>query len=317
MALARLTMSSGFFSNANVAAALLCAALTACAPVLPSIPQAPPSFSQVREDGKSVRLAVREAGKGRPIILLHGLGASSYTWREIMPTLARTNQVIALDLKGFGESDKPLDDSYSIADQAKLVGDYIARNNLSGVTLIGHSFGGAVALAAALEDAKASHRIEKLVLIDSLAYKQPVPLFFRLLRTPVIGELGMTLIPLEVQVSQALAMAYHHNWKVKEETIAIYSEPLQTEGGKHALLRTIDSLMSQDAETFASRYRSLKTPTLLIWCAYDRIVPLRFGKRLLRDLPNAKIDVIEECGHIPQEEEPTETLAAIQGFMGR
>jgi pimeloyl-ACP methyl ester carboxylesterase len=310
-------MSSGFFSNA-FAIALLCAAAAGCAPMLPPISQLPASYHQARQGDKPVRLAVRETGKGKPILLIHGLGASSYTWRSITPPLAKTNRVIAIDLKGFGDSEKPLDDAYSIADQARLVQDYMARRDLRGVTLVGHSFGGAVAMAVALEDANAARpRIEKLVLIDSLAYEQPIPFFFKVLQTPIIGELGMSLIPADLQIAKALAVAYHHDERVKDETIATYATPLQTEGGRHALLRTVESLMNEKAEVYAARYRSLKTPTLLIWCAHDRIVPLRFGKRLWQDLPNAKIDVIEECGHIPQEEEPGETLAAIQGFAGR
>jgi pimeloyl-ACP methyl ester carboxylesterase len=309
-------MSSGLFSIATAAALL--GALAACAPMLPSIPQVSPAFHQAREDGKSVRLAVREAGKGKPILMIHGLGASSYTWHAIAPKLAKTHRVIALDLKGFGQSDKPLDDAYSISDQARLVEDYMLRNNLRDVTLVGHSFGGAVAMAVALNDAERPRsRIDRLVLIDSLAYRQPVPFFFRVLRTPLIGELGMSLIPADVQIARALAVAYYHDDRVKDETIATYAGPLQSEGGKHALLRTVESLTNEDADAFAARYRTLKTPALLIWCAHDRIVPMRFGKRLAKDLPNAKIDIIEECGHIPQEEEPEETLAAIQKFTAR
>jgi pimeloyl-ACP methyl ester carboxylesterase len=306
-------MSLGSFSLA-VAGALACAALSACAPMLPAVYSAPGTYYQVREDGKPVRLAVREMGRGKPMLMIHGLGASSFTWRAVMPQLARNRRVIAIDLKGFGASDKPLDDAYSITDQARLVEDFIARNDLRGVTLVGHSFGGAVATAVALNDAAGKRRIEQLVLIDSLAYRQPVPFFFRLLQTPVIGELGLNLIPADVQISRALSVAYYHDWKVNPETIANYASPLQSEGGKHALLRTVDHLMTEDADAFSARYRTLETPTLLIWCAHDRIVPLAFGKRLARDLPNAKIDVIEECGHIPQEEEPGETVAAIQGF---
>jgi pimeloyl-ACP methyl ester carboxylesterase len=299
-----------------VAAVLASAGLTACAPLMPPLPATPASFYPAREDGKVVKLAVREAGRGKPVLMLHGLGASSYTWNAVFPQLAKTNRVIALDLKGFGNSDKPLDDAYTIGDQARLVSDYIDRNDLRGLTLVGHSYGGAVAMRVALDDAAlSSKRIEKLVLIDSLSYKQPVPFFFRLLRTPVIGELGLNLIPADVQISRALHVAYYHDWKVNPETVATYAHPLASEGGKHALLRTVDGLMNEDADAFVSRYRTLQTPTLLIWCANDRIVPLSFGKRLLKDLPNAKIDVIHECGHIPQEEEPAETLAALHPFV--
>ncbi len=308
-------MSWGSLST-TVAAGLASALLVACAPMLPVIQHVEPAtFYPARDDGRTVNLAVRDVGRGKPILLLHGLGASSYTWNAIIPPLAKTNRVIALDMKGFGKSDKPIDDAYTIADQAKLVADYIARNDLRGLTLVGHSYGGAVAMRVALDDFVAREkRIGKLVLIDSLAYKQPVPFFFRLLRTPVIGELGLNLIPADVQIARALSVAYYHDWKVNPETVATYASPLESEGGKHALLRTVDGLMNENADAFVSRYRTLKTPTLLIWCAHDRIVPIAFGKRLYKDLPNAKIDVIEECGHIPQEEEPAETLSAIQTF---
>jgi pimeloyl-ACP methyl ester carboxylesterase len=310
-------MSFGSFSK-TIAGALSCVAVASCAPMLPILQSVPGSYYEASANGEPVRLAVREKGRGRPMLLLHGLGASSYTWHEIMPQLAKSQRVIALDLKGFGDSDKPLDDAYSIADQAKLVQAYIAQNDLRGLTLVGHSYGGAVAMAVALDDATASRRrIDKLILIDSLNYNQPVPFFFRLLQTPVVGELGLNLIPPDVQISRALSVAYYRASKVDRETVAVYANPLQSEGGKHALLKTVDSLMNENADAFVSRYRTLNTPTLLIWCAHDRIVPITFGKRLFHDLPNATIDVIEECGHIPQEEEPDQTLTAIQKFTGR
>ena len=307
-------MSWGSLSM-TIAAGLASVMLAACAPILPPMQVDPATYYPAREEGRMVNLAVRDVGRGKPILLLHGLGASSYTWNAIIPPLAKTNRVIALDMKGFGNSDKPIDDAYTIADQAKLIAGYIARNDLRGLTLVGHSYGGAVAMRLALDDAAAPHkRIDKLVLIDSLAYKQPLPFFFRLLRTPVIGELGLNLIPADVQIARALNVAYYHDWKVNPQTIATYASPLESEGGKHALLRTVDGLMNENADAFVARYRTLQTPTLLIWCAHDRIVPIAFGKRLSKDLPNAKIDIIHECGHIPQEEEPAETLAAIQSF---
>ncbi len=310
-------MSLGSFSK-TIAGICCCAALVSCAPMLPPMPSVPGSYYDASENGKPVRLAVREKGKGKPILLIHGLGASSYTWHEIMPDLAKSHRVLALDLKGFGDSDKPLDNAYSIADQAKLVREYIAENNLRGLTLVGHSYGGAVAMSVALDNSASSRkRIDKLVLIDSLSYKQPVPFFFRLLQTPIVGELGLNLIPPDVQISRAMRVAYYHSSKVDPETVAVYANPLQSEGGKHALLSTIDSLMTEDADAISARYHTLNTPTLLIWCAHDRIVPMTFGKRLFHDLPNATIDVIDECGHIPQEEEPVETLAAIQQFTTR
>ncbi|MEJ2117168.1 MAG: alpha/beta hydrolase [Alphaproteobacteria bacterium] len=264
----------------------------------------------------SVSLAIREKGKGDPVIMLHGLGASSYTWRHVQDGLARTHHVIAIDFKGFGQSEKPLDGHYSITDQARLIGEFIRERNLRGVTLIGHSFGGAVALTMALKQKDAGERrIKRLVLVDTVAYRQPMPFFFKMLRTPVIGEIGMELVPSDVQISKALASAYYNKNKIEQDTVANYAAALDTEGGRHALFHTINSFEPDKADFVAARYHEMKLPALLLWCDHDRIVPLRFGRKLARDLPNARIQVIKNCGHIPQEEQPSATLEAVKSFV--
>lgn len=302
-----------------VSLALFAAAAEGCAPVLtPEFIDAiqPVRYQPVGAGDDAVKLAVHEAGRGRPLILIHGLGASSYTWRKVIPELAKSRRVIAIDLKGFGQSDKPLDERYSIFDQARLIGDYITRHKLRGATLVGHSYGGGVALAVALNllDERQSN-IEKLILIDSVAYRQPLPFFFRVLRTPIIGEIGLSIVPPEVQMERALSIAYYESDKVSPETVNTYASALHSEGGRHALLHTIDSLDPKQADLVSQRYKELTFPTLVLWCEHDKIVPLKYGKRLAFEMPNAKIDVIEDCGHIPHEEKPNETLKAINAFL--
>lgn len=303
----------------NFAVVLLASMVASCAPgFMPQFTDVltPVRFQPVGTGKDAVKLAVQERGAGKPLILIHGLGASSYTWRKIAPALAKTHRVIAIDLKGFGQSDKPLDARYSIFDQARLIEDYITRNNLRGAMIIGHSYGGGVALAVALKLKNAREfSIDKLVLIDSVAYRQPLPIFFKLLQTPVIGEIGLSLVPPEVQMERALAIAYHQDDKVTKEAINTYASALHSEGGRHALLYTINNLDPAQADEVSKHYKELTQPTLVLWCDHDRIVPLRIGKRLLQDLPDSRIDVIEDCGHIPQEEQPEVTLRAIQAFL--
>jgi pimeloyl-ACP methyl ester carboxylesterase len=304
-----------------VLAALAAGSLASCAPAfMPAFTDALKgvTYQPVEDGDEAVKLAVQEAGRGKPIILIHGLGASSYTWRKIMPELAKTHRVIAIDLKGFGQSDKPLDSHYSIFDQAKLIENYMRQKKIHGATLVGHSYGGGVALAVAMSQMNSPKRnIDRLVLIDSIAYRQPMPFFFQLLRTPVIGELGISLIPPEVQMSRALSVAYYKDSKVAQETVMNYASALHSEGGRHALLYTINSLDPDQADELSKHYKEFKLPALLLWCDHDRIVPLTFGKRLAQDLPNAKIEVIENCGHIPHEEQPAQTLRAIEAFTAK
>lgn len=312
-------MSIRRFASATSAAVLSALLLGGCGqmPVPGYIaPAAATPSTTASINSTSVKLATDELGHGKPIVLLHGLGASRYTWRHLLPELAKTNHVIAIDLKGFGQSDKTLDERYSVFDQAQLIGDYLREHDLHNVTLVGHSFGGGVALATALADMDSkANRVEKLVLIDSIAYRQPMPLFFQVLRTPVIGEISMSLVPPEVQISRALAIAYHYSGKVEAETVRNYAAPLHTEGGRHALYYTINSLEPESADGMAARYGELKMPALLLWCEHDHIVPLAMGKKLAGDLPNSRIHFILNCGHVPQEEQPTDTLRSIKQFI--
>lgn len=266
--------------------------------------------------GAPVRLAVTQAGQGKPVLLIHGLGTSSYTWRRVMPLLARRRRVIAVDLKGFGESDKPLDGKYSIFDQAELIRTFIRQENLRNLTIVGHSYGGGVALLLALRLAEEKDgRVERLALIDSVAYRQPVPFFFRVLQTPVVGEVGFGLTPPEVQAAGALAIAYHDKGKLSADSVLTYARPLYTEGGRHALVRTVEQIVPERVDELEQHYRTLKMPALLVWCRQDRVVPLSYGARLNADLQNSRIEVIDECGHMPQEEKPEETARILESFL--
>ena len=267
-------------------------------------------------NARPVRLHYKETGQGEPVLLLHGLGASSYAWRFVMPKLARHHRVIALDLKGFGQSDKPKDGKYSLFDQAELVDKFIQKHHLRHLTLVGHSFGGGVALALALKDQKRHHhRLKKLILIDSIAYKQKIPWGIALMRTPIISDLGISLIPPETQMKIALGFAYADKSKIPEEAPREYARQLRSPGGKYALLRTAAQLQPDNIEQFTRQYHNLRLNTLLIWCRRDGIVPVEYGKRLYKNLPNARMHILPRCIHLPQEELPALTSKLINDFL--
>jgi pimeloyl-ACP methyl ester carboxylesterase len=140
-------------------------------------------FVDLQPDGQPpVRIHVEETGQGAPVLLLHGLGASTYTWRHVVPRLADRNRVIALDLRGFGRSSKPFDHFYSPTDHAAVVRAFIRARNLSGITLVGHSYGGMLALKLALDQRLETHRIARLVVMNAPAFPQPFSVGVRFLK---------------------------------------------------------------------------------------------------------------------------------------
>ncbi len=276
-------------------------------------------YATVGPDTQKVKLAYRDQGTGKAILLLHGFGASSYTWRHVEPALTASGyRVITLDLKGFGLSEKPFDDGYSIFDQAALVSQFIDQIGLRKVTVIGHSLGGGVALVLALDKNPAKRkRITRLVLIDSIAYSQNIPIAFSILRTPVLGEISSRLVPLDVQTRIALKLAYFDDSKFDSRDVKQYAGPLKDKGSRHALIQTARQILPENLPELSSRYKTIKIPTLIIWCDHDKVIKPIIGLRLQNDLPNSIFRLVRRCGHMPQEERPQRTVELLQEFLKR
>ena len=263
-------------------------------------------------------LHFEEKGEGRPLIFLHGFGANIHTWKHLIPRLADQYKTVSLDLKGFGRSPKPADNEYSAEDQAELVADFIVNKDLSDITLIGHSLGGAIGLLTAVKlQARGRKSPHSLVLIDTIAYKQPLPLFIKLLRLPMFGRLLMDVVSEEIQVEVMLRYLYHDKTKITKETIAQYAAPLKEPGAKTALIKTAKLIIPPHIEKIVPSYRSIYSPTLIIWGQYDRIVSLRIGSRLAGELPNAKLIPPLPAGHAPHEEVPGLVMPEILNFLER
>jgi pimeloyl-ACP methyl ester carboxylesterase len=274
-------------------------------------------FARLGPSDAPVHLYVNEAGEGTPLLLIHGFGTNSFTWRRVAPELARDPHGIAVDLKGFGQSDKPFDERYSALDQADLLAQLIEDRDLHDVTLVGHSFGGGVALALALQaDTRLKGRIAKLVLLDSIAYPQKIPVFFKLLGVPVMSQLGVRMAPSSWQIEVALKLAYYDHSKIDPAEIEAYAAPMQSAAGKHAIIYSARQIVPDGLDRLAARYKSITLPTLILWCDHDRIVPLEIGLKLRRAMPNSTFKLVTDCGHMPQEEQPEATLRLIRGFLG-
>jgi len=298
-----------------VVAILAALTVTGCALITES--QSPPGrLETVNGPDGPIKLFVHEEGRGEPMLLLHGFGGSTQTWRRVMPDLARSNRVIAIDLKGFGRSDKPFDDAYGLLDQAALIKAFIDQRGLSRVTLMGHSLGGGVALALALDLNRTRPGVlKRLILIDSPAYRQALPPAVSLLQTPILGALTVTLVPPEILTKSAMYAAYQHAEGIDMADVLAYARPLYEPGGKLAVLRTAEQLVPPNIDDLIRNYPTITQPALLIWCRHDKVVPLWTGTRLVRELPNARLEVFDHCDHVPQEEIATDFLRVVLGFL--
>lgn len=264
-----------------------------------------------------VDLYAEETGRGAPLVLLHGFGASGYTFRRIVPELARHYRVITLDLKGHGRSDKPFDRNYAPHDQAVLVYWFLRQRGLRRVTLAGHSFGGQVALHLALLIRRYDPgRIRRLVLMSAPVYPQPFTPAISLLRKPVLPYVALTLIPREVPIALALMTeSIGLEQVVTDQDIDIYAQPYADAGARHAIIQTARQIVPGNVEALIESYHEVGKPTLVIWCKGDSVVPVASGRRLAKTLPRARLALLEGCDHVPPEQRPGAVVRAIGKFM--
>ncbi|MBV9785285.1 MAG: alpha/beta hydrolase [Acidisphaera sp.] len=261
-------------------------------------------------------LHVTVQGEGRPVLLIHGFGANSFTWSKIAPGLAAENTVITVDAKGSGRSPKPADDFYGLHDQAAAILAIIEARDLRELTIVGHSMGGGISLLLGLELHR-NHpgRLRQLALIDCIAYRQLLPDFILALRAPVLRTLLTEGLPPEWLVRYVLSRAYRNPGKIENAFVEAYAAPLRDPAARRALLATARAIIPADIDLLAARYPEIRVPTLILWGDADRIVPLSICQHLVEAIRGARLVVIEKCGHIPQEEQPDKTLTLLQGFL--
>ncbi|MGD0589812.1 MAG: alpha/beta hydrolase [Bacteroidota bacterium] len=251
------------------------------------------------------------------LVFLHGFGASVETWRDIQLPLSKGNTLFFLDLKGFGLSSKPDDGKYSLEDQAEIVLAFLKAHKLHDITLVGHSYGGAVAIFTYLRD-RSEHAhgiIRRLILIDAAAYVQEFPYFIDILRKPFVNWVVMNLVPTHLMASFVLHNLFYDKSKLSEERIINYAEYFNQPGSYNSFVECAKQIIPANPDSISTLIKTITVPTLIIWGANDPAIPLEEGQRLHQDIRNSKLVIIPNCGHIPHEESPEESLNAILNFL--
>ena len=278
-----------------------------------------PLLACTLSETETLRYRVYGSGPSK-LVLIHGLAARSETWTDLVPLFPSDKYTLyVVDILGSGESSKPRGADYSIRAHSRRLLRFLEQESLSGVTLLGHSLGGAIVLLAAVQamlDGK-KELLAATIVMAGPGYIQRLPLMAEIFKIRLLGQLFIALYAPDAWVKIGLRFAYYDHRLVDREHVARYAPCYREKQAKRALVETCCTLVPPDQEEITTCYGQLSLPVLLLWGRHDRIVPISQGERLLNAIPGSRLEVIEECGHNPQEEKPDQTFAIIDNFISR
>jgi pimeloyl-ACP methyl ester carboxylesterase len=251
------------------------------------------------------------------VLLVHGLAGSSASWRRVMPGLAQAFMVIAPDLPGHGESDKPRQD-YSLGAYANTLRDLLVALEIDHATIVGQSLGGGIAMQLAYQHPR---HCERLVLVSSGGLGSEISWMLRALSFPGAEYLGPVLFPSFVRdvgnsVSRLLRTVGLRAPRHEEEWHAYVS--LTDPEARQAFLRTLRAVVDIGGQTVSAHdrlYLSSLLPTLIVWGQRDGIIPVGHAHDAHRAMPASRLVVFEESGHLPHHEEPQRFVEAVRDFL--
>ena len=293
---------------------------------LPETPPVPHDFLTLPRHQRSVQVEGRadpitlswvEAGEGPPLLLVHGLMTSAYSWRYVASALAKTYRVIALDLPGAGKSGSPADLSQSPGSLARVLDGFVQALGLQRVYVVGNSMGGYVSLWWSLAHPE---RFDRLLIMHSPGFPEP-----RLYALHAILSLGLSK-PLFRWLTRdheqfALDNVHYRNeaLKSREETreyAGWTSHDDRRELFRRNLLETMDpwTMRGLPAAVAAQRAAGTLVPMRLLWSRTDPLVPAAFGPRYQRLLPEAELVWVDDTSHFLHVDTPAAALKEIVRF---
>jgi pimeloyl-ACP methyl ester carboxylesterase len=252
---------------------------------------------------------VRDQGNpdGIPLVLIHGAGGSLDVWEGWARELGSKVRLISVDLPGHGLTGAWPRDDYTVDAYADFIEMLVDALHLDRFALAGHSLGGGVAWTFA---ATRPDRVSQIILIDAAGEHPEAPLATRLARLPLVGDIGIYFKP-ELWVRRKLAQAHADPAMVTAELVKRTAELQRFPGNREATLRRARTQEALDPAPL----RRLAVPTLILWGAQDRWVPVADAFRFQNDIKGAKLEVFEKLGHEPMEEDPKATAAAVAAFL--
>lgn len=283
----------------------------------------PKKFINSQHTGKYVKITVpygrknseielnihyMDEGNGEPLILVHTIGQSLYTWRDLMPKISSQYRVIAIDLMGHGYSDKPISALYSIEEQSHIIRLFMDAIGIESAHFVGFSMGCAYVTALARTNPS---MVGKMLLLSPGGITTQMPMFVRLLDSVLFGSVAaMMLSPKRVE--EALQQCYLDLTLVTQDIVKGYYSPLEDADARRAVRL---SALNYDEEESFKDLRNVDNQTLILLGTDDRWHTVEYAELFQAALPNAYFSVVRNAGHLLHEEKPEKIASAIMQFI--
>ena len=257
------------------------------------------------------------AGEGPPMVLLHGVGTSAGEWSWVLPELARSHRVYALDLPGYDGSFEPPD--YAPAFTASFIGSFLDAVGVESAVVVGNSFGGLVALHLALSEPA---RVSALILSDSAGLDRTVNPALATLSFPRMSQMATALAKTPPGAAQrALSRAllfFARPWQIPLKWVKDQYKLAQLPNFTEATLATLRSTVGPagQREVLLDKLPRLQMPTLIVWGIEDRVIPYGQAQDALARLQKGSLELISNCGHLPHVEQPKRFVSILGDFLG-
>lgn len=256
------------------------------------------------------RLDVRDSGpKDAPaVILLHGFGSSLHTWEAWAGPLSSDHRVIRFDLPGCGLSPPDATGDYSDARSIAVLLALMDKLGVAKASVVGNSMGGRIAWTFASEQRE---RVDKLVLISPDGFESPGFEYGRKPDVPATVRLMRYVLPKPL-VKMSLAPAYADPKVMTDQLATRYYDLMRAPGVRDAMIARMEQSIRFDP---VPRLQAIRAPTLLLWGEQDKMIPFANSADYAKAIPDAKLIPLPGVGHLPQEEIPDRSLAAVRDFL--
>lgn len=254
----------------------------------------------------------KKKGNGMPVLLIHGTSSSLHTWEQWEKNLSKNYTTYSIDMQGGGLTDNAINNEYSIQAYIDLLDAFVGQLNIDSFYLAGNSLGGHTVWEYAA-NAKHANRVKKLVLVDPSGFfdkNRERPAVFKLAQYNFLLN-NIEHINTNPFVKKSLKEVFYNDDLVTPKLVKRYTDLGRRPGNRQAFFYKV----RQIAEGKVEDLHKIKCPTLIIWGKNDEWIPVYLADIFVKNIPNNKLIIYENCGHIPMEEIPQKSVEDVIKFF--